>query len=139
MTSTGFDEERAATHESRIEDLHAVLAVRGYRPRKLQPDGNRPDMAITDKDGRAALVDLKTATQPNYAIKLGSLNEFWRIQLVERTNVYIVWGDGNVDTVHTLAPRIVGGPRRRSGAGSQTDWVLVRRGGTPFDEFFVPL
>lgn len=94
-------------------------------------------MCITDRDGKRAYVDVKTRMdgQRNYSVKLGALEEYGQMS----ARVYIVWDNGEVDTKETLTARILGGPRRRNGTGSQTDWVLIRPGGTLFDEFFPSL
>lgn len=135
---TGYSHERAVPHEERVAALLSILQERGYRPLALASDGDRPDVRITDPKRGTAYIDVKVP-QPNqlrYSIKIGALAEFRRIETVEHAAVYVVWADNNVDTPDTLAARIVGGPRRATGNGSATDWLLVERGGTPFNEFF---
>lgn len=135
---TGYSHERAQPHEARLADIAALLSARGYQPEEQPVDRDRPDLLIHDFNRRtAAWVDVKTS-KPNQirrAVKLGALETYWRLSLTD-VPVYIVWEDGCVDTVHTMSARIVGGPRRQTGNGSRTDWVLIERGGTPFNEFF---
>lgn len=114
-----------------------ILGHRGYEPLLLPVDGDRPDIEIHDwHRGGRAFVDVKTQKRERYSIKLGALREFRRIECIERTPVYIVWGDNRVDTPDTLSARIVGGPQRATGNGSATDWLLVAIGGTEFNAFF---
>ena len=141
--TTGYSQQRAVTHDDRIEDLVALLEIRGYRPQRLAPDGDRPDLAVYDPIvRRSAYVDLKTsASGSKHAIKTNALREFRHIENDEGVPVYVVWfrePDGmTVDTLDSLTARIEGGPRRPTGNGSNTDWYLVKPGGTPFTEFFV--
>lgn len=138
--ASGFDVGRAALHDSLVENLVAILERRGYEPQLLPVDGNRPDIQIKDHNGDIAYIDPKTRypNQMNYSIKRGSLIEYVRLTHAGRS-VYVVWLSERpplVDDVFTLAARITGGPRRPTGKGSQTDWLLVRPGGTPFNDFF---
>ena len=61
------------------------------------------------------------------------------VVITELAETELMDGNGNVtvDTVFTLSTRIVGGPRRATGNGSRTDWLMVKPGGEPFERFFV--
>jgi hypothetical protein len=142
MTATGFTHERATPHQEALRQVFGELARRGYRPRELEVSGDRPDVRITDADQCPAYVDVKVP-QPgsgNIAVKLRALETYERIVLMEQRHVYIVVigtdGRWTVDTVDTARARIIQGPRRRSGNGSRTDWVLIACGGTDFDDYF---
>ncbi len=138
--TSGFTAERAAPHEEFVRKIVAELKQRGYKPTVMPTEGNRPDIGIHDwVRNVAAWVDPKTRYEhhENYAVKAGSLETYWLLTL-KGAPVYIVWWpDFTVDTVFTLTPRIIGGPERPTGSGSNTDWVKVKPGGTAFDTFFV--
>lgn len=138
--STGFSEHRAESHDGLVDVIASALTQRGFTASVQKPDGNRPDIRIWDRIAECrSWVDVKTRQehQPNFAVKHGSLTEYWRLTLAGQP-VFIVWfdGDATVDTVYSLTARIDGGPRRPTGRGSNTDFVLVRPGGRPFDDIF---
>lgn len=132
--STGFSAQRAVPHELFLARVQGVLYERGYEPVLLDVSGDDPDLSINDG---AAFVDTKTRAdhQTHYAVKHGALESYLRLT-AQITPVYVVWDTWHVDSIFTLTARISGGPRRPTGNGSLTDWVLVKPGGTPFNEFF---
>lgn len=140
MSGTGFSPERSARHDRLVKRLVSRLSKLGYEPVELPVDGNRPDVRIRDLDGSTGYVDLKSAYQGhgNFAIKRGTFQTAAQIS-AQGTPVYIIsvhekraW----VDTPETYGARLLGGPRRPTGNGSNTDWLLARPGGTPFEDFF---
>lgn len=139
MSATGFSAARAISHDERVHALMALLDDRGYSPVELRVNGDRPDIKIVDwhRSG-PAYIDLKTRSSQHtrFSIKLAALREFRQIEVVEMCPVYIIWGNDRVDTPDTLASRLVGGPRRATGNGSATDWLLVEEGGTELNAFF---
>jgi len=140
VTRTGYNPTRATEHDHLIDGLIAILADRGYQPKLRPVDGDGPDIEIFDHVRFCtALVDLKAPPgDRRYSLKAGAFAEYWRITL-NGTPVYIIWAVSSgsfVDNVFTLAARVFGGPRRPTGNGSRTDWMLFNRGGTPFNEFF---
>lgn len=142
--NTGFSLARARPHGDALQEVFCVMAQRGYRPFELDPNGDRPDFRFTDADGRPAFGDVKVpqAGSQNIAIKRTALETYARIVLIELREVYIfsVWPHGwKVDTVDTARARIIDGPRRPTGNGSRTDWVLIAFGGTDFDKYFGPV
>lgn len=146
--STGFSRERAEDHDGYVSAIVAGLEQRGYRPREVQPEGDRPDIRIYDhRIGSVAWVDIKTRTgeQQNWAIKVGSFTTYWNMTIAgEPVYIVLVDGDATVDNVYTMLARITGPrntsprPLRATGRGSNTDFMLFRPGGTPFADWFVP-
>jgi hypothetical protein len=134
MSSTGYTAERAAPSTRAEDAVYDTLAKRGYNPMRQPLDGHMPDLRLSTGE----YVEVKTSER-NLAIEL---NDFvtWRCL---RAIVYIVhvhpegW---TVDTPESLTSRISLpkrlGPQRSSGTGSLDDWLLISRGGTPFDEYF---
>lgn len=136
MRTTGYDANRAAPSTAAEIAVADDLARRGYGPvEQLPVDGHRPDLRLSNGD----YVDVKTGA-PNMTIELNSLHEYQRIEFEEKCRVYVVHASESepwmVDTPSSAVARIQGGPHRRSGSGSNDDWYLIRRGGTPFDKFF---
>ncbi len=139
--TTGFSTERARPHETALDDLFAFFATRGYLPERLDVDGDRPDLRITDRDSRLAYVDLKVTAQENLAMKIGALHTFVRIEN-SGNRVYVIWATPSgffVDTPWSIMGRISGGPRRATGNGSNTDWYLVRPGGSRLVDYFMEI
>jgi hypothetical protein len=143
--STGFSRQRAVPHNVALQAAFQRLADRGYRPFDCGANGDRPDLRISDRDRRRAYVDVKVpeVRTGNVAIKRYAFETYARIVLMERAEVYVVSvhadDDWLVDTVDTLRARILAGPRRPTGNGSLTDWLLFGAGGTPFDDYFPSL
>jgi len=138
---TGYAEWRDEPHRAAVTAVTGHLERIGYVTQEEPTDGHRPDIRIAERD-EWVFADIKTGT-PNIAIELESLDEYRRIQLAERRRVYIIhvpdaedpqtW---TVDTPDSLSARIVSGPRRTSGHGSNDDWYLVQRGGQAITDYF---
>lgn len=135
--STGYQNWRAEPHERACEWIVGALQYRGINVVQCDTDGHKPDLLIPPR----TYIDVKTG-DPNLAIELDSLAEYRRVE-ARGGRVYIVHAISpampatwTVDTPDTVTARIKGGPRRRSGNGSNDDWYLIGRGGSPFAEFF---
>lgn len=132
MSSTGYTDERAAPSRRAEDAVYELLAARGYNPIRLPLDGHMPEHRLATGE----YIEVKTG-EPNLTIEL---NDFvaWRAL---RSIIYIVhvhpdgWMVNTPETLRLLR-QVSPGPRRRSGTGSNDDWLCFRYGGTPFDDYF---
>jgi hypothetical protein len=137
MSRTGYSARRAAPHERFLEEIRERLFGLGYsRPLILPPDGDKPDMRLGD----GSYIDAKTRKphHQNYSVKVGSFHTYFQLALAGEV-VFIVWDNWKVDTPVSAIARIEGGPTRPTGNGSKTDYYLVKEGGTPFKDWFLPM
>lgn len=139
MTGTGYTRERDQAHRDlMVTRLIPELAALGYEPCELPPEGDDPDLKIYDwRLECEGYVDLKVSKpgQPNFAVKSGALDRFRELES-HGASIFIVWVDGLgrwfVDTPSGAAARMIGGRRRATMNGSETDWYLIRHGGDPW-------
>lgn len=140
--STGFSLARAKPHDDVAETVTLVLRHRGYSVEDIDVSGHEPDFWLPDEP---AFLDVKTNMLGNerIAVELPSLEWYnklaglgHRVLVVHARDGLLTPSDWTVDTLLSLQSRAVGGPRRRSGLGSNDPFQLFERGGTSFNEFF---
>lgn len=135
MRPSGYTDERAAPHDADVQRVLWALKQSGYPATELDVDGHRPDIKLLD----GGYIEVKTkGTGNNLAIELNDITAWKHIEAVEQQRIYIVHKHNDqwlVNTPDTL--RIIKGPMRPTGNGSNDDWNLYHPDtGTPFADFF---
>jgi hypothetical protein len=130
MSNTGFTVERSAEHDKAVKLIVNSLNSRGYQAIDLRPDGHRPDIHVTDRITWGLDVKGRNGDPPCYSVAIEWLCAaltYHRPVLVAFVHHYgfADVAEAQVLTVLQCVRCITHGPRRRSGTGSLTDYVVV--------------
>lgn len=130
MTSTGFTIQRSELHDKAVKIVVHNLKKRGYDAIDVPPDGHRPDIHVTDRISWGLDIKGRTGEPPCYSVAIEWLCAaiiYHRPVLVAFVHHYTledIW-EAQLLTAVQCIRCITHGPRRRSGSGSLTDFIVV--------------
>lgn len=132
---------RVRDHDTHVDELVTWLIGRGVAARAIKSSAHRPDIELPGN----VFVEVKCPLKQFLTVEPADFDT-WVVMRARGESVLIATryqprGDSQtirwyVDTPDTLVTRIEKGPRRGLPDNSGDDWLYIRKGGTPLEEWW---